>query len=143
MISSRTTRPPFKLALLLCLCWLFWIDPDIGCVQADSSRATDQALPAVLPLDAAVRWALENNPELAALRQQHGIAAAAVVIARTYPFNPIWENRVQQASGPASAGITNQVPLDQLVLLELEVRGQGVYRREGAYHALTRTDWQI
>ena len=78
MISSRTTRPPFKLALLLCLCWLFWIDPDIGCVQADSSRATDQALPAVLPLDAAVRWALENNPELAALRQQHGIAAAAV-----------------------------------------------------------------
>lgn len=102
-----------------------------------------ESRPRPLSLAAAVCLALERNPELAVLRQEHGIAAAQVVIAETYPFNPAWENRVQKASGPASAGITNQVPLEQLVLLELEVRGQGTYRRQGAYHALTRTDWQI
>src|SRR5437660_7253169 len=83
--------------------------------------------PKSLTLNDAVCLALERNPELAALRQEHGIAAAAVVIADTYPFNPVWENRVQQASGPESAGITNQVPLEEIVLLELEMRGQGIY----------------
>src|SRR5947209_2245290 len=48
-----------------------------------------------LTLDEAVRYALENNPELAAARQQRGIAAAGVVIARTYPFNPVWEEKVR------------------------------------------------
>jgi len=99
--------------------------------------------PRPLSLNAAVCLALERNPELAAMRQERGIAAAQVVIAETYPFNPSWENRVQQASGPFSATITNFVPLDQLVLLELEVRGQGTYRRQGAYQALTRTEWEI
>src|SRR5262245_5996750 len=61
--------------------------------EADAGRP-------VLSLDSAIRWALEHNPEMAALRQQHGIAAAGVVVARTYPFNPVWETRVQAASGP-------------------------------------------
>jgi cobalt-zinc-cadmium efflux system outer membrane protein len=91
----------------------------------------------------AVRWALENNPELAAVRQQHGIAAAGVVIAQTYPFNPLVENRVQQAGGPPSAGITNRVPLENIFVWELEVRGQGTYRRQQAGATLSRTDWEI
>ncbi len=33
-------------------------------------------------------WALQQNPLLAAVRQQHGTAAAGIVIAQTYPFNP-------------------------------------------------------
>src|SRR5439155_9011124 len=45
-------------------------------------------------LDSAVIWALQNNPELAALRQQHGIAAAGVVIARTYPYNPTLQAKI-------------------------------------------------
>src|SRR5579862_8678496 len=61
----------------------------------------------VLTLEAAVHYALENNPTLAYQRQQHGIAAAHVIIADTYPFNPTLENRIQAATGPASAGITN------------------------------------
>src|SRR5262249_42764686 len=68
-----------------------------------------------LSLDGAIRWALANNPELAAMRKQHGVAAAGVVIARTYPFNPIWEGRVQAAAGPESAAITNGVPTEHLV----------------------------
>jgi cobalt-zinc-cadmium efflux system outer membrane protein len=91
----------------------------------------------------AVVWALQHNPDLASLRQQHGIAAAAVVIAQTYPFNPLWENRVRAAFGPQSAGITNSVPFESLLLIDVEVRGQGRLRREGASHALQRTDWEI
>jgi cobalt-zinc-cadmium efflux system outer membrane protein len=99
--------------------------------------------PPILTRDAAVTWALQNNPELAALRQQHGIAAAAVVIANTYPFNPVWDGKVRAASGPESAGITNRVSNEHKVLLDLEVRGQGQHRRQAADAALTRTDWEI
>jgi cobalt-zinc-cadmium efflux system outer membrane protein len=101
------------------------------------------SLPQPLTLVGAVSFALQNNPELMALRQQHGIAAAGVVIARTYPFNPIMENRVQGNDGPISAGITNRVALEHILLLEVEVRGQGSYRRQQALAALSRTDWEI
>jgi cobalt-zinc-cadmium efflux system outer membrane protein len=97
----------------------------------------------VLSLDLAVNWALQNNPELMALRQRHGMAAAAVVIANTYPFNPIWEGRIQGNSGPESAGITNQVAQEHLFLWQVELRGQGTFRRQQAAASLTRTDWEI
>jgi cobalt-zinc-cadmium efflux system outer membrane protein len=96
-----------------------------------------------LTLDEAVGYALENNPELAAMRQQRGIAAAAIVIARTYPFNPIWEARVRAANGPISAGITNRVSNEHNVTIDVELRGQGTYRREQANAALSRTEWEI
>jgi cobalt-zinc-cadmium efflux system outer membrane protein len=101
------------------------------------------SLPQPLTLVGAVSFALQNNPELMAIRQQHGIAAAGVVIARTYPFNPILENRVQGNNGPISAGITNRVALEHILLLEVEVRGQGSLRRQQALAALSRTDWEI
>ena len=96
-----------------------------------------------LTLQAALQFALEHNPVLAAQRKQLGIAAARVVIAETYPFNPILENRIQSASGPQSAGITNKVLLEHLLLWEVEVRHQGRYRRQGAAAALSRTEWEI
>jgi cobalt-zinc-cadmium efflux system outer membrane protein len=101
------------------------------------------ALPPILNLEEAVAWALTHNPELMAVRQQHGIAAAAVVIAQTYPFNPIWEAKIRAASGPASAGITNRVSNEHKVLMDVEVRHQGRLRREGAAAALSRADWEI
>src|SRR5579871_5496575 len=101
------------------------------------------SLPDPLSVDAAIQWALEHNPSLAAIREQHGIAAAAVVIAQTYPFNPTWEGRVRADNGPESAGITNQVPTEHSLLLEWELKHQGQYRREGAAHALSRTDYEI
>jgi cobalt-zinc-cadmium efflux system outer membrane protein len=98
-------------------------------------------LPEKLPMDAAVRWALQNNPELASIRQQHGLAAAAVVIARTYPFNPTWTNKVFGVNGPP--GVTNRVATEQRVDLQLEIRGQRGYRLQAANAALSRTDWEI
>jgi cobalt-zinc-cadmium efflux system outer membrane protein len=86
---------------------------------------------------------LEHNPELMALRQQHGIAAAGVVIANTYPFNPIWEAKVRAAFGPESAGVTNAVSNEHKVLLDVEVRGQRRYRQQAAGAALARADWDV
>jgi cobalt-zinc-cadmium efflux system outer membrane protein len=100
-------------------------------------------MPAVLSLDDAVAYAMQYNPELAALRQQHGIAAAAVVIANTYPFNPIWEAKIRDASGPASAGITNVVSNEHKVFVDVEYRHQGEYRRSAAAAGLSRTDAEI
>src|SRR5262249_2590172 len=79
----------------------------------------------------------------AALRQQHGVAAGAAVVAQTYPFNPSWTNKLFAANGPESAGITNRVTMEQRVDLALELRGQGQYRHQAARAALTRPDWEI
>ena len=97
----------------------------------------------VLTADTAVIWALRNNPELAALRQEHGIAAAGIVIARTYPFNPFCEAKIRAATGPESAGISNSVGNEVVVLTEVEIRGQGRIRRQGADAVLSRTDLEI
>jgi outer membrane protein TolC len=99
--------------------------------------------PGALSADAAIRWALEHNPEIAALRQQRGIAAAGIVIARTYPFNPVWDGTVNGASGPESAGVTNVVPITSKLTLEWELRGQRRIREQGAVATLTRTEWEV
>jgi outer membrane protein TolC len=90
-----------------------------------------------------VRWALQYNPEIAAIRQQHGAAAAGIVIARTYPFNPMSESRLRAANGPPDATVTNHTPFETTLLLEMEVRGQRRLRQEGALATLSRTDSEI
>jgi cobalt-zinc-cadmium efflux system outer membrane protein len=118
-----------------------------GIVRGQSKETTSfaelQVRPIVLSMQSALQFALENNPGLAAQRRQHGIAAARLVIADTYPFNPTLELRVQRASGPELAGVTNNVPVESLLLFEVEVRGQKQLRKEGAAAALSRTEWEI
>jgi cobalt-zinc-cadmium efflux system outer membrane protein len=133
----------FRRCLLVGLTALSGIGMSTVTASAEPPIPPAGGLPDALKLDEAVRWSLQNNPELAAFRQQHGIAAAAVVIARTYPFNPVWTNKPFAVNGPESAGITNRVAMEQRVSIDLEVRGQGAYRREAACAALTRTDWEI
>ena len=77
----------------------------------------------------AVRFALQNNPNLMVVRQQSGFAQAAIVSAKTYPFNPVYTGVVGQNGGPTNAMITNRVFNEHYVTLELELRGQGGYRR--------------
>jgi outer membrane protein TolC len=125
-------------ALFCALAWNAFFTPK---VKADPQTA--EQVPQKLTKEAAIVWALEHNTELAAFRQQRGIAAGAVVIAETYPFNPVWESRVRAVVGPASADIINHVHFEQLLTLELEIRRQGSYRREGANAALSRTEWEI
>jgi cobalt-zinc-cadmium efflux system outer membrane protein len=119
----------------------------IGGLTADAQDAlrpgAEKSAELRVAREAMVRWALENNPEMAAIRQQRGIAAAGVVLAATYPFNPVFESRVEGASGPESAGITNVVLNEHKVLLELELHGQRDYREQAAAAAMTRTEWEV
>ncbi|HEY7312623.1 MAG TPA: TolC family protein [Gemmataceae bacterium] len=95
-----------------------------------------------LSLPDALRWTIEHNPQLATLRKQRGIALAGVVIANTYPFNPIFQHFVWGAIGPAPT-VTNHVFNEHTTRQDIELFGQGKYRRAMAQAALTRTEWEI
>jgi outer membrane protein TolC len=100
-------------------------------------------LSGVLSMGDALRYAIEHNPQLALVRKQRGIARAGVVIAETYPFNPILQHFVWGDWGPRSAGITNHVFQEHTSRLDVELLGQGGHRRDQAQAALSRTEWEI
>src|SRR4051812_26605425 len=79
----------------------------MACSAPFAFAAGPPAPPVALSLDAAVRFALENNPQLAVARTQRGLAGAGIVIARIYPHNPVLEAAVLGVNGPATSGITN------------------------------------
>jgi cobalt-zinc-cadmium efflux system outer membrane protein len=89
---------------------------------------------------AAVRFALENNPSLQAIREQRGFAQGGLVIARTYPYNPVSQFQFFGATGQ---GVTNTLTQAHKITLDIEVRGQRQFRQQAAYAALTRTEWDI
>lgn len=97
----------------------------------------------VLSLNDALRWAIEHNPALATVRKQRGIAAAGIIIANTYPFNPIFQHFVWGANGPSAAGVTNHVFNEHTMRLDVELFHQGRYRRAQAAATLSRTEWDI
>ncbi len=141
-IYAKARRAPFAAAA--------WLAGFVAALLAARCAADGPSLPVALPdaggpltLDAAVRMALLQNPEIIAARQDHGIAAAAVMVARAYPFNPVWESRTRYAFGAEFAGIFNHEPVENTVLLEVEIRGQGKYRTAAATAALSRTDWDV
>jgi outer membrane protein TolC len=112
-------------------------------VQAAASNAEPDSVPnQALTLDATVQYALQNNPQLAALRQQHGIASAGVVIAKTYPFNPIYQGTLLRAKNAASP-VENSFTNAHQITLEVQLFQQQRFRQEQAFAALTRTDWEI
>lgn len=96
-----------------------------------------------LTLDAAVQWTLLHNPELAAIRQQRGIAAAGVVIARTYPYNPVAQSVILGVKGSDPAVDLLPVASQHQITLAVEIRGQRFFREQAAFAALSRTDWEI
>lgn len=135
----RRRTPGVGLPIACCIFGLILVGP----LEAQEPAPPSDPLPTVLTRSAAVDWMLRNHPELAALRQQHGIAVAAVVIAQAYPFNPILESKVRGANGPPSAGVTNHLPTEHRIAIDLELRGQGRYRKQAACAGLSRTDWEI
>ena len=114
-----------------------------GTVSTTAGTSAEPSLPGAFDPATAVRFALENNPSLAAIRQQRGFAQGSVVIAKTCPYNPILQAYVTGDTGPAAAGITNHVFNEVIMRTDVEVRGQGTYRRAAADAVLTRTEWEI
>jgi outer membrane protein TolC len=152
--SSRSlaSLAPVALAGFLCLaiCVLSVdaepVPPTLPPESADAAGAACQPGKATLTLQGAVQWALELNPALATFRKNRGIAEAAVQIARQYPFNPIIQDFVWYAQGPQinrGPSVTNPIFNEHTSRLDLELRGQGRYRRAMAQAALTRTEWEI
>ena len=93
--------------------------------------------------EAAVHQALVQNPALATIRKQSGYAEAALIVAKTYPFNPVYTGYVTGANGPQNAGVTNRVYQEHYVSLELELRGQGKHRKAIASATASRIEWEI
>ena len=94
-------------------------------------------------LEEAVAWALQNNPELATFRSQRGIAAANLVIARTFPFNPVLSLNPAYVHGRSADVVTNPVDTQVTLILPLEVRHQKRFRQQEAVAALSRTECEI
>ena len=115
-------------------------------LMATSSIAADLPAPTPAPsplaLDAAIRLALQQNPEIAALRQQHGIAAAGVVIALEL-IRLIRFSRVGCVRRSRRRRWTNNTPFETTMLLELELRGQGKFRKAAAQAVLMCADREI
>src|ERR1700722_16435488 len=63
-----------------------------GDILNASSSSTISNIPQNFTPDEAVVFALQNNPTLHSVRLQRGLAEGGVVIAKTYPYNPIMEN---------------------------------------------------
>lgn len=122
--------------------WFVWLVSFLPC-DAQAPTSVNQHDVPILSLEDAVAWSLQNNPELAALRQQQGIAAAGVVIARTYPHNPVYQATVTGVTAPAGTVIANHVPNQHSISWEIEIRGQRGVRKEAAALALTKTEWTI
>src|SRR5438105_450743 len=87
-----------------------------GIVQA-SAAVANEPTPQIFTPDEAVRFALENNPFLQAVRQQRGFAQGGVVIARTYPYNPISQLTFFGVAGEA----TNRFAQAYKVTLDVEI----------------------
>jgi outer membrane protein, heavy metal efflux system len=114
-----------------------------GPVSADPPLTMPEQPAQVLTLETAIALTLQRNPELAVARRQRGIAESGMVIARTYPFNPVATTAVMAIGGPGDAGITNRVFNQNTLTQEVEVRGQGKIRRAAAAAALSRVEWEV
>lgn len=95
-----------------------------------------------LTLATAIETGLTQNPDLAALRENEGIGAAILGVARTYPFNPIVQTRIlpigRNADG-TSISTYNYV----FVWQTFELAQQWRYRKEFAAAGLNNTRWTI
>lgn len=111
-------------------------------IKASASSDARPAPQSMTP-DEAVQFALQNNPMLQSVRLQRGFAEGGVVIAKTYPYNPIAETYELPDWGPKTAGITNHFYFQATVRLDLELRGQRKHRKSAAEAGITRTEWEI
>jgi outer membrane protein TolC len=138
MGSKQAQRSPWR--WFVCLIWLSLASRP--CWASPVLTPQEDRPPGELSLEAAVAWALQHNPDLAAVRQQHDVAEAGVAIAQIYPYNPTFYLRTTYSPG-VPPDVTNHAPGQGGLFFPVELLCQGKYRREAASAALTRTEWEI
>lgn len=108
--------------------------------------------PATLPqltLPLALQTALEQNPDLVALRQSEGVSQAIVGVARAFPFNPFFQFQatpVEQAPAAAKAQEKNaaqKIYQYYLVMQTFELAHQRQHRTSVAEAQLRSVRWNI
>src|SRR6185503_20242456 len=105
-----------------------------------ASRAP--AAPARLGLARAIITALERNPQLAVARKSEGVSEAALEVSRAYPYNPMLQTDLRPYSRE-EGGETGEFFVEAALLQEIELAGQGRYRRRTGAAELTRAQWEI
>src|SRR5262245_9104776 len=93
-----------------------------------------------LTLHEVTRRAVEANPDLVALPQTEPVSAAALDVARTYPYNPQASVDVRpftrEKNGDSAATLVSTS-----VQQEIELAHQGRYREQAGEADLNRTRW--
>jgi cobalt-zinc-cadmium efflux system outer membrane protein len=95
-----------------------------------------------LSLNAALRTALAQNPDLVALRQTEAVSRAAYGVARTYPYNPYVQVEVLPYARESN-GETGSTVNYVLLMQQFELAHQGRYREQTGLALLSRTDANI
>jgi outer membrane protein TolC len=95
-----------------------------------------------LTLQEVIRRALESNPDLVALRQTEPVSAAALDVARTYPFNPTASVDVRPFTREKN-GDNAATLISTNVQQEIELAHQGQYRERAGAAELNRTRWSM
>ena len=98
--------------------------------------------PIRLTLQEAIRTALASNPELVALQQDELVSAAALDVARTYPYNPQASVDVRPFTREAN-GNNAATLVATTVQQEIELAHQGRYREQAGAAELDRTRWNL
>jgi outer membrane protein, heavy metal efflux system len=114
--------------------------------SAQSAESLQQAersgAPIRLTLREVIRTALAANPDLVALRQTEPVSAAALDVARTYPFNPQASVVVQPFTREKN-GDNASTLIATCVQQEIELAHQGRYREQASSAELNRTHWGL
>lgn len=96
----------------------------------------------VLTAPEAMALALRDNPELAAIRQRAGIAAADIVIARSLPVGPEWSGEIRGVTGPRSE-LRDHFTTFHALLFTLQPRGARGLREQAAAAGFSRVEAEI
>src|SRR5262245_14347863 len=100
-------------------CWLLALCGVTAGAAVAADPPNEAPTPPVMSREMAVRFALANNPQLTVARTQRGLARAGVVLARTYPYNPIYQGVILGANGE---DVTNHVFNEHYFTVQIELR---------------------
>ena len=110
---------------------------------SESTLAPLQAAePMRLTIRQAIETALAQNPDLVAQRQVEGVSAAALGVAKTYPFNP-WVQVQAIPPQNAPAGGPGRTPYYVLLMQQIQLAHQQQHREEAASAALNGVRWSL